>query len=94
MNKAELIERIATECNLRKTTVELVLNGLGDAVTTHFADEGDGAEVTLPGLGKLKCALRAARMGRNPRTGEAIDIPERLTVRLSGSRALDETINA
>ena len=53
-----------------------------------------GGEVPLPGLGKLKTKDRAARMGRNPRTGEAVTIPARRVVVFAPSEKLDRDIRA
>ena len=53
-----------------------------------------GGEVPLPGLGKLKTKDRAARMGRNPRTGEAMTIPARRVVVFAPSEKLDRDIRA
>lgn len=96
MNKAQLIAAIAADINLQKVVVESVLESAGRVVAQHFAgaDAGIDAEVTLPGLGKLKTTLRAARTGRNPATGVAIEIPARVAVKFSASKGLDEALNA
>lgn len=95
MNKAELIAAIAADINLQKVVVESVLEATGRVITSHFAgaDPHTDTEVTLPGLGKLKTTTRAARTGRNPATGAAIEIPERVAVKFSASKALDDAIN-
>lgn len=95
MNKAELIAAIAADINLQKVVVESVLESAGRVIAQHFAgaDAGIDAEVTLPGLGKLKSTLRAARTGRNPATGEAIQIPERMAVKFVAGKALEDWIN-
>lgn len=95
MNKAELIAAIAADINLQKVVVESVLESAGRVIAQHFAgaDAGIDAEVTLPGLGKLKSTLRAARTGRNPATGDAIQIPERMAIKFAPGKALDGWIN-
>ena len=95
MNKAELIAAIAADINLQKVVVESVLESAGRVIAQHFAaaDAGVDAEAVLPGLGKLKATTRAARTGRNPATGEPIEIPERMAVKFSASKALEDTIN-
>ena len=94
MNKAELIAAIAADINLQKVVVESVLESAGRVIAQHFAgaDAGIDAEVTLPGLGKLKSTLRAARTGRNPRTGEQIDIPASYGVRISAGSLLKKAV--
>lgn len=52
-----------------------------------------GGDVPLPGIGKLKASLRAARTGRNPATGQAIQIPAKAVVKLTLNKAMDEAIN-
>lgn len=47
----------------------------------------------LPGLGKLKTSTRAARTGRNPQTGAPVEIPERIAVKFSAGKALDDALN-
>lgn len=95
MNKAELIAAIANETGLYKASVDMVLETAGRVIAQHFAaaDAGVDAEVVLPGLGKLKATTRAARTGRNPQTGEPVEIPERMAVKFAAGKALDEIIN-
>lgn len=95
MNKAELIAAIAADINLQKVVVESVLESAGRVIAQHFAaaDAGVDAEAVLPGLGKLKVTTRAARTGRNPQTGAPVEIPERMAVKFSAGKALDEIIN-
>lgn len=95
MNKKELIDGIAAFTHLPKTAVESVLDAQGMVIADHFAaaDAHVEAEAPLPGLGKLKTSTRAARTGRNPATGAAVEIPERIAVRFSAGKALDEILN-
>ena len=95
MNKAELIDDIAAYTNLPKVAVESILDAQGKVIAKHFAaaDPLNDAEVTLPGLGKLKTSTRAARTGRNPQTGAEIQIPERIAVKFSAGKALDDALN-
>lgn len=95
MNKSELISAIAADINLQKVVVESVLESAGRVIAQHFAaaDAGVDAEAVLPGLGKLKATARAARTGRNPQTGEPVEIPERMAVKFSAGKALEDWIN-
>lgn len=95
MNKAELIDDIAAYTNLPKVAVESILDAQGKVIAKHFAaaDAGVVAEVVLPGLGKLKTSTRAARTGRNPKTGVEIQIPGRVAVKFSAGKALDDILN-
>ena len=95
MNKSELIAAIAADTRLAKNNVEIVLDSLAKVVTDHLAgaDPHVDAEVTLPGLGKLKTTTRAARTGRNPATGAPIEIPERVAVKFAPVKSLDDRLN-
>ncbi|MBF0368062.1 MAG: HU family DNA-binding protein [Magnetococcales bacterium] len=72
MNKTELVEAVAAETELTKVqaaaSVEAVLNAIQDALK-------NGDQVGLVGFGTFSVTERAARMGRNPRTGKEIEIP-------------------
>lgn len=95
MNKSELIAAIAADTRLAKHNVDIVLDSLAKVVTDHLAgaDPHVDAEVTLPGLGKLKTTTRAARTGRNPATGAPVEIPERVAVKFAAGKALDDLLN-
>jgi DNA-binding protein HU-beta len=72
MNKAELIEKVATEVGITKAQTERMLDATIDLVK-KTVKKGD--EVKLVGFGTFTKAKRKARMGRNPQTGKAIKIP-------------------
>jgi DNA-binding protein HU-beta len=95
LTQKDLIDTITQEVGvsgtpINKTQVEAVLNRLSIIATRTLKAGGD---VPLPGLGKLKTGQRAARTGRNPATGAAIDIPSKVTVKLTTGKALDEALN-
>lgn len=71
MNKTELIEAIAKETELSKAAAARALNALLDTIVKTVAKKQD---VQLIGFGTFKAVKRAARTGKNPRTGEAIKI--------------------
>ncbi|MBV8658081.1 MAG: HU family DNA-binding protein [Burkholderiales bacterium] len=72
MNKGELIDVIADKANLSKAAAGHALDAFIEAVVSGVAE---GGSVTLVGFGTFKSAPRAAREGKNPRTGEKIKIP-------------------
>lgn len=82
--KADLAKFIAAETSVPKGQVLAVLEALGAVIQTNCAA---GNTVTLPGLGRFSMKERAARTGRNPRTGEAVEIAaaQVLTFKLSKS---------
>lgn len=73
MNKAELITSMAEKSNLTKKDVEVVLKAFIESVEEALEK---GEKVQLVGFGTFEVRERAARVGRNPRTREEIQIPE------------------
>ncbi len=72
MNKAELIEIAAREADISKTAAGKALDGIIAAVVKAVSK---GDTVTLVGFGTFKSAKRAARTGKNPKTGASLQIP-------------------
>ena len=72
MNKSELIAAVATKADLSKKDAEAAVKAVIDSVSEALAD---GDKVALVGFGTFEVKTRAARTGKNPRTGEAIEIP-------------------
>lgn len=69
MNKTELIEQIATRTSLTKADAGRAVNAVLDTIVETVAN---GDDVMLPGFGSFKAVQRAAREGKNPRTGEKL----------------------
>ena len=90
MNKNELIEAVAERTGLAKSdaarAVEAVLGSVTDALR-----QGDA--VSLAGFGAFVAKVRAARTGRNPRTGEAIAIPASRAPAFKAGKALKDALN-
>ncbi len=72
MNKAELINAAAEKAGLSKKDTEAAINAAIDAITEALAA---GDKVQLVGFGSFEIRARAARIGRNPKTRETINIP-------------------
>jgi DNA-binding protein HU-beta len=89
MTKLELCGKVGKAANVPGTTVELVLDALGRVAATELRQSG---EIPLPGIGKLKIKQRAAREGRNPRTGATIQVPAKKAVVFSVGKTLKETL--
>jgi DNA-binding protein HU-beta len=96
MNKQDLINEISArsvihyDAGVSKVVVAAVLDTLGDVAQKQLTSPG--AELTLPGLGKLKAVAKPAHKGRNPSTGEEIDIPARTAVKFSAAKALKDAV--
>jgi len=89
MNQAELYNAIAIASGISKKDIESVLKATGEVVTEQLKA---GGEVTLPGLGKLSTKEKAARTGRNPATGEEIQIAAKTVPHFSASKALKDAV--
>jgi DNA-binding protein HU-beta len=90
MNKSELIDAVAQAADLSKTKAEDALNAVIQTVTAAL-QKGD--EVKLIGFGTFKTANRAATTGRNPRTGEAIQIKASKQAKFVAGKALKDAVN-
>ena len=72
MNKNELIAAVAERANLTKKDSEIAVSAVIDAITDALCE---GEKVQLVGFGSFEVKKREARVGRNPKTKEAIEIP-------------------
>ena len=87
MNKTELIAEVALKAGLSKKDAEKALNATVDAITEALAN---GDKVQLVGFGGFETKKREARVGRNPKTKEAIEIPATTIPVFKAGKALKE----
>jgi len=90
VNKADLIEQIAQAAEISKSAAERSVDALVSAVKTSLRK---GEEVTLVGFGTFYAGVRNARTGRNPRTGEAVEIKAAKLPKFRAGKALKDAIN-
>ena len=90
MNKGDLINKIAENANLTKVQATEALNCVLDCVQESLKD---GNRVSLVGFGTFTCVHKEARMGRNPQTGAAINIPAKNVVKFKPGKELMESVN-
>ena len=90
MNKTELVAAISEKTELTKKDSEKALKALIDVVAEELKK---GEKVQLVGFGTFEVAERAARMGRNPSTGESIQIAASKTAKWKPSSALKSDLN-
>ena len=90
MNKTELIEHISTKADLSKADAGRALEAFIGAVTSTLKKKGT---VTLVGFGTFSVSERAARTGRNPRTGEAINIETARVPKFRPGKGLKDAVN-
>ncbi len=82
MNKSELIDAVASSLNVSKADAKKSLEAVLDSIKSGVASEG---KVQLLGFGTFKSQVRSARVGRNPATGESINIPAKTVTKFSAS---------
>ncbi|WP_151789988.1 HU family DNA-binding protein [Acinetobacter junii] len=90
MNKSELINHIAASAGISKTQATAALQAVETGVIDTLAN---GGEVTLVGFGTFKVTDRAARTGRNPKTGKEIQIAASKAPTFKAGKAFKEAIN-
>ena len=90
MTRTELIDVLANRTEMDKRDVKRFLDDLTAVVEDTIKQ---GGEVPLRGLGKFKVQHRKARTGRNPLTGDPIDIPAKTVVKFTVAKALKDLIN-
>ena len=89
MTKSQLLQVMAEKTGKSKKEVTEMLDLL---VSTAYSEAKKNGEFTIPGLGKLLKKHRAARMGRNPATGEQISIPAKTVVKFRVAKAAKDSI--
>ena len=90
MNKSQLIEKIAFSADITKASAEHALNAFTNAVSEELANNG---EVSLVGFGTFSVSARAARTGRNPQTGEALQIAASNVPKFKPGKSLKDAVN-
>ncbi len=90
MNKSELIDTIAQSADLSKASAARALEATLAAVENTLRQ---GGVVALPGFGSFYLGKRAARRGRNPRTGAALTIPAANVPKFRAGKALKDAVN-
>ena len=90
MNKNDLVAAVADSTGLSKADSSSAVDGVFDAITNALKSGGD---VRLVGFGTFSVANRKASQGRNPRTGEKIQIPASRQAKFKAGKGLKESIN-
>ena len=90
MNKSELINAVAVSAEVSKKEAEEVITAALDAITAALK-EGD--KVQLVGFGSFEVKKRAARVGRNPKTKETIEIPASVVPVFKAGKALKDAVS-
>ncbi|MCF6292336.1 MAG: HU family DNA-binding protein [Robiginitomaculum sp.] len=90
MNKSELADAVATECDMTKAQALDAVNSVFNTIQNTL---GDGGEVRVPGFGSFTVAHRAAGMARNPRTGEMIKRPASKRPKFKAGKSFKDCVN-
>ena len=90
MNKTQLIQKIAENGNMTKKEAELALNAVINTISDAVVA---GEKVQVSGFGSFDVKTRDARMGRNPKTGEAVEIASSKRVVFTAAQVLKDKIN-
>jgi len=89
MNKAVLTDVVAEKTGLTKKDAKIAINAVLESIVDGLCGE---AKVTLVGFGTFSAVKRSARQARNPKTGEAIEVPARVVPKFKASAALKEAV--
>ncbi|GHF01669.1 DNA-binding protein [Aliiroseovarius zhejiangensis] len=90
MTKTQLVAALAEEMGSDKKSASSALDGIINIITKEVSN---GGAVTLPGVGKIYCRERPARMVRNPATGEQIHKDADKVVKMTIAKALKDSVN-
>lgn len=91
MNKGELIQTVTDKTGATKKSVNDIVNSVIDTIASTLAK---GESVTIPGFGTFSVADRAAREGRNPLTGDKIQIAASKTPKFKAGATLKNSVNS
>lgn len=90
MNKSDLIEKVAKDCEFSKGVAEKAINSVMDAISEAMSA---GDKVTLIGFGTFSVGERAAREGRNPQSEKTIKIAAKKVVKFKVGSKLADSVN-
>ncbi len=89
MTQSEVLNHFAERFDMKRSQAKEFFEELADLASREVKKNG---EFVLPGFGKLVLAQRKAREGRNPQTGETIQIPAKTTLKFRVSKGMKDTI--
>jgi DNA-binding protein HU-beta len=93
MRKSEFIDKVARKAEMSRESAARAVEAIFDTASGTLAEAiRSTGNVSLPGFGRFKTKKRAARRGRNPQTGELIDIPERQVIQFTAGKGLQQIL--
>ena len=90
MQKSDIVEKMAADAGISKAAADRALRSLIDSITQTLKK---GERISLVGFGTFSVSKRAARMGRNPKTGESIRIKASNAPRFVAGKTLRDSVN-
>jgi len=91
MTKAELIDEVSRASELTKKHAEVIVNTVFDSIISSLKD---GEKIELRGFGSFRIRERGARVGRNPKTGEKVQVPAKKIPYFKAGKELKDLINS
>ena len=89
MSQSEVINHFAEKFDLKRAQVKEIFEELSNLASSEVKENG---EFVLPGLGKMVLSERKAREGRNPQTGETIQIPAKTALKFRLSKGIKDSV--
>ncbi len=90
MTKAELVEEVASMTQLTKKHAEIIVNTVFESIVDSLKS---GEKIELRGFGSFRIRNRGARIGRNPKTGEKVEVPAKRIPYFKPGKELKELLN-
>lgn len=91
MTKAELVDQVARNTQLTKKHAEIMVNTVFESIVDSLKD---GEKIELRGFGSFRIRQRDSRIGRNPKTGETVDVPSKKIPYFKPGKELRELLNS
>ncbi|HUP23526.1 MAG TPA: integration host factor subunit beta [Thermoanaerobaculia bacterium] len=91
MTKAELVEEVARSTQLTKRHAEVIVNTVFESIVDSLKD---GEKIELRGFGSFRIRERNSRVGRNPKTGDRVNVPSKRVPYFKPGKQLKELLNS
>lgn len=91
MTKADLVEEVVGVCNLSKKDAEVIVNTVFSSITEALEKDD---KIELRGFGSFRVRKRRSRLGRNPKTGDQVEVPEKRIPYFKPGKELKDLINS
>jgi integration host factor subunit beta len=91
MTKADLVEEVVGVCNLSKKDAEVIVNTVFSSITQALENDD---KIELRGFGSFRVRKRRSRQGRNPKTGDQVEVPEKRIPYFKPGKELKDLINS